>query len=324
MGTRTLVIACGFALIAVITAAGGAQAQTRTNQSNAEIFKWDQSMWDIELRPISSHVCFLTAAHGDLDQHAALGVHHSTIDLKEGYHWAQVVGGGNTQHNDSGKVWKLGGWGEEVGGGAVCVPMQDFIVDQGGWRELSPLGRAWVTTPWGLSCRVHRSRVNMWPANSITYISGFRAGFYGSSSRIEVLNASRLDEPVPGEVATSNCDVVNFEAHFYSFFAGLPDMAPSLARFKQPDGRYSSRMDVDAGQDQIEQSYLIPTREGVCYLTKINGDFRGNGEGVRIYTDVWEGTEYWVVEARAVDGEAHASVQCLNYDQRAPEITGPQ
>ena len=55
-----------FALIAVSVGAatlfsrGAAHAQVKTVESNAEVYTWDQSILDVTMRPVATHVCFLT------------------------------------------------------------------------------------------------------------------------------------------------------------------------------------------------------------------------------------------------------------------------
>lgn len=61
---------------------------------------------------------------------------------------------------------------------------------------------------------------------------------------------------------------------------------------------------------------MIKTREGVCYLTSVSGNFDGAPERVRIYPQVdASGTEYWWAEATKGDGSAYASIGCVYYDQ---------
>jgi hypothetical protein len=73
------------------------------------------------------------------------------------------------------------------------------------------------------------------------------------------------------------------------------------------------RMDV-SNISGYSSYWLTPWIDGLCYLTKISGNFDGGAEQLRVRssTDGW-----WYVEAKAASGKATSgSARCMAYDQR--------
>jgi hypothetical protein len=64
---------------------------------------------------------------------------------------------------------------------------------------------------------------------------------------------------------------------------------------------------------------MRPTRETVCYLTKISGQFGADGPAggasaaLRIYPAMVNGVEYWFIVASGMQGYGRA--ECVNYAQ---------
>jgi hypothetical protein len=77
---------------------------------------------------------------------------------------------------------------------------------------------------------------------------------------------------------------------------------------------------VEATPNRRVTMQLAPTSEAVCYFVKLGGEFVGNQEWVRIEPRVMDGREWWVLDARAIDGHVYGQARCLQYNQRSEVI----
>jgi hypothetical protein len=277
----------------------------QTSESNAEIFHYQANDSDVVMRPVATHQCFLTEATGNLDEDAGLALHRSVADMHD--RWKQKFL--TTVSTEDGDDWKLGGWSDNsesrTAGEAVCVPLSDFILDDGGVTWISEMFSTSVSAGDGFSCKNH-SGINAWRGDAATFISGFRGDFGNFGDKIWV-ELGTPSTPSSAHVSSEDCSINWFEVDAYSFFAGVPSTEnyPNYSTFS-----HRSR------PHQTAVTPLIRTRDGVCYFTSIAGNFRGNGERIRILP-TWVGDEeWWALETLAVGGEVEAGVSCLNYDQR--------
>lgn len=277
----------------------------RTEQSNAEIFTWSKGQRDQYMKPTATHTCFLTRISGAMDAITgtlpAVSVHRSSVDgaavLFDGFpsgsgdqffdHWIL---------DDVGDTWKLMGFSEarnSLTAEATCVPNADFV--------LAPGAVLWNSPRFSSVVRAPGTAVSpMWWGNAVSYLAEVAGDFNGGGEVAEILY-NGWDRPTSLGIMTQS--VLFGDAAGYSLFIGVPDR-PGTVRT------------TAVKQSGNKKKNLIRTAEGVCFLTRISGDFRGSEERVRLMpTKDSSGVEWWTFETHAGSGSASATAQCVPYFQ---------
>jgi hypothetical protein len=285
-----------------------APPSSRPRDSHAAIYAWDSNnstglgSLGVAMQPASSHVCFLSMATGNFEEPSALAVHRSQ---------KIIAGKGPKIEGDQNGVspyWWLGAWQtRSVAGEAICVPRSDFIMAPGGTTRLSTIG--WVHMNEALpDCSSHRSTA-MWNQDAVSWVSGFSGSMRSHSDRVETIwgdGTYRLN------VRIHNCDMLDGTA--FSFAAGIPGQFDGARTY----GPY--QLTTDAFTREVRKK-LIKTKDGVCYFTRLAGNFESRKGRVRIYPKVEaNGLEYWYAEAVAGGGSADIAVGCMAYDQVPGEL----
>ena len=280
----------------------------KTKQSNAEIFGWATNEWDISMKPVSSHVCFLTRVSGNLGGPSAVVVHHSSVDVAQMVISYGTQGSGPTVVNDNGTTWKIGGFqsaANSLSGEATCVPLSDFKVEPGMVKWVSGFAYAGAQTSL-VSCS-KGATAKMWGYDSVSFLTGVEGQFEGGGEVVKVTSGDWTDPWWYLHFHTVQCED-SVEGSARSLFVGFP------ASSATPSSVLRTNFSVSTSGTRSQK--MIKTREGVCYLTSVSGNFDGAPERVRIYPQVdASGTEYWWAEATKGDGSAYASIGCVYYDQ---------
>lgn len=266
-----------------------------TAQSNAEIFGVSKGEYDMQLKPVATHECFLTRVSGELDDEwSSAGLHQSTNDYEDDLDDLY----GREILNDEGPVWKLhsaNGGGNSLSAQAVCVPHSDFVLDEGMVIQSSGLVTA-------LSLGLSGDRQSLATPAAVSSLQYIKGAFNGGGESLEVVKAPQPDLPSLLVLKTERGGITEGAAR--SFFVGHPGIT-SVNR---------SNPVSSSGNDKTR---LIPTRDGVCYLTRFSGDFNGSEERVRIMPQMDDGgLEWWVLETHKGRGKAYATAECIYYDQR--------
>jgi hypothetical protein len=273
-----------------------AYSTSASAQSNAEIFGVSKGERDMRLKPVSTHECFLTRISGELDdEYSMVALHHSTNDAADdleklyGFH---VL-------NDNGDTWKLwtaNGGSNSLSAQATCVPHSDFILDPEMVIWSAP--KVWTQTHGYMT----QSRLQLWNADAVASLTGLQGDFNGGGESVEVITAPQPN--LPSVYLMKNERGVFMQGAARSFYVGHP-------------GRTSMWRTANFSSSGNKKTKLIPTNEGVCYLTRFSGDFNGSEERVRIMPQMDEqGREWWVFETHEGRGKAYGSAQCIYYDQR--------
>ncbi|HVZ33636.1 MAG TPA: hypothetical protein VG963_14490 [Polyangiaceae bacterium] len=274
-------------------------------QSDAEIFGWTANEWDVAMRPVDTHVCFLTRVSGNLGGNSVVALHRYNTDYQYTWRTSGLIHGTLA---DEGPTWKLGGAQAEdnsLSAEAICVPLSSFSIDPGMVIWTSGEGRAEVSTARpGCSSWV---AAEMWQGNAATYLSSVQGDFEGGGEGAEIVYGEGWSDPAQVRIQTQQCGY--YEAHAVSLFIGVPDQRGTWR---------TTAVEVDAGSNKKRSQRLLRTRDGVCYLTRVSGNFDGAGERVRIYPELDQsGDEWWTLEAKAQGGSAYSKAECVYYDQRA-------
>lgn len=290
------------------TSGGREKAVTwrKTAQSNAEIFGWGHTDWDVAMKPAATHICFLTMVRGDLGGGSAVIVHRSTVDTKFAWNTGSAPGG---VVDDVGPTWKLSGFqaaSNSLSGEATCVPAADFQADAGGVAFYSGIISVTAKTS-EFSC--NRTRESpLWNNFAVSYLTSVQGDFEGGGEQASIVShASDPNVVSKIRIQTQNCDDAPFHAHGRSLYVGTAS----------PLQRSMRTVRANASTSATRKVQLIPTRAGVCYLTSVSGNMDGSPESVRITTqmDAW-GVENWWLEVTKGDGSAYGQAECIYYDQR--------
>lgn len=277
----------------------------RTVQSNAEIFNWSANEFDIALKPYATHQCFLTRVSGNLGGNSAIVLHNGSTNVQAYWRATGLFSGGGSRIG--GPTWMLGGaqaHTNSLSGEATCVPLSNFFTDAGGVIWQSEGNGAGISSPSWPNCNKTASS-NLWNGDALSYLSHVHGNYEGSGEVAEIITGGR-NTPSQIRVKTGKCDY-NHSSQGRSLFVGTPGVSNMW--------RYNYSANASSGQTRTTR--MMRTNRGVCYFTRISGDFDGAGERVRIFPRVdTDGAEYWFVEAKADRGTAYANAQCALYDQR--------
>jgi hypothetical protein len=279
----------------------------RTEQSNAEMFQTAANEPDLLLKPTNTHVCFLTRVSGNLGGQSTVIVHHSSTDTR-----ARCLADADpTSENDVGPTWKINVCQKEensLRAEATCVPGSNFVLDPGGLVAGSGLFDLKVIG----DCSASLSRsMDIWPGLAVSFINGLKGRFDGGGESVEVAR-NNVSWTLPSKLwaRTQTCGLL--EGIAYSLFANIPDGGHATKAVS---------FSISAQRNESKTVKMIRTRDGVCYLTKLSGQFDGDPERIRIYPKKDSaGVEYWMVEAHADRGSAFARTECMYYDQTSGPI----
>jgi hypothetical protein len=289
----------------------------KSEQSAAEIFSWTKNdnnqvtSPDVYMKPINTHICFLTRVSGNFGGNSGVYVHRSTDDVATICPWGPFLGL-NAFSNDSGATWKLAGCQHATNSltaEATCVPGSSFILDPDGIVTGSPVQVAKVL-PTGTTCNASQSK-DLWTFTAVSYINSIMGYMNGGGEKAEILSFSDRSSLSKVRVQSQYCGSgAQVQAAAYSLFAGPSSLVQDTRRI----GVWA----LDASNGSNRTAQMIKTTDGVCYLTKISGSLDGAGEKLRIYPKKdAAGVEYWMFEARSqYGGSAYGAAQCILYDQR--------
>jgi hypothetical protein len=280
-----------------------------STQSHATVYQVTRNQTDVQMKPVSTHICFLSRLSGNLGGHdSSVVVHHSV------YNWSAVADQGRFISDDAGSVWKVASHqrnSNSLTAEATCVPLADFRVPAGSVRRVSFMFGAHYDT--GLGDCSGSARSNMWKYAG-SAISGALGSFEGGGEEVTIQQTPGDFDKIYVKTGTCGGRVDNrIEGVGYSFFFGDATFhdAPNPLAFQQ--------LRAHSGDTAYRQ--LIRTRDGVCFFTHLSGSFDGGGERVRIFPEVdGAGREWWSFEATAEGGSAYADVECISYDQTPPVV----
>jgi hypothetical protein len=291
---------------------------TRSTQSHAETFRWSKAggagnygEWDVPMKPVRTHVCFLTGVSGDLaGQGSAVAVHRSSVDMMDVAIRIGIGGGsGGTVVNEDGDTWKVAGFqifDNSLAAESTCVPLADFKLDPGGVRRISEAGRVTID-----GCTSGSAR--MWD-KAPAYLSGVQGRFGGGGEYVKTQNDFDNNWLRRGWLKARSERCVNgyVEGNARSIFLGIPGHDTGHLDYVD--------LDLDAHSHESKSRRLSATADAICYLTRVSGSLDGGGESIRLYPKKDGNTEYWYLDVKAQGGSAYASVSCLLYDQVLPPV----
>ena len=283
-----------------------ASADGAVQQSNAEMFYWAANDWDVVMKPFATHVCFLTRVSGNLGGNSIILLHRSTGDLQAEWRLNGLIPFGPLP--DDGPTWKLSGvqgTSNSLIAESACVPLENFVSEPGfvRWQTegvwyagIDPLSR-----PGCSDTKVAET----WNGDAATFLSGIQGNFEGGGEVAEIIQGGP-ETPSQLRLHIEQCNYI-FEARARSLYVGI---SGDTAMWIYPHT-------LSAGRGETKTETLMATRDGVCYLSRVSGDFDGDGERLRIYPEVdSDGIERWKFEAVADRGSAYGTASCIPFDQR--------
>lgn len=273
------------------------QFQQASTQSNAQIFSWSKGQNEQPMVPVSSHLCFLTRLSGEMaSARSIVVVHHSNTNISDHSGPEHLPNDSNGNIVEDGDTWKIGGstdGNNSLRGDATCVPKSDFLLGPSNvfWESGNVVNQKFQG---GSGAK------DLWLGNAISYIDGVHGWFEGGGEFAQI-EPGWPNTPSQLNVRTQNSSAVSGVAR--SLFLGIPGVT---------DTRRTGMVSSSGNKKQL----LLPTRDGVCYLTRISGDFNGSEERIRISPVVdAQGTEWWQFETHAGRGKAYATAECVLYNQ---------
>jgi hypothetical protein len=121
-------------------------------------------------------------------------------------------------------------------------------------------------------------------------LSGISGEFEGGGERGRVSQSPGLF--TNSAVIAESCQGW-MQVRAYSFFAGSPHVG-QIPKFH--GGEYFATLyssDVAVSQ---REARLAPVGDAMCYLSRVEGDFGGGAERVRIFQKLYNGIPYWYIE----------------------------
>lgn len=276
--------------------------------NHATMYRMSANGTDVDMRPVSTHICFLTRLSGAMRGNSQVAVHRSSFRWWEHYaYWAAGLAIPIPAPNESGDTWRLFAFKDKNNSNSViaeatCVDRRAFMTTWGQGAYFSTELGTHINVPWGISCSTRSSSIDL-SRLSASYLTRVRGKMMGSTPRI------RIEEtPAPQSwrlhVSSSRCETI-LSAGARSLYA------------RNDEQRYAGvSVTLSAGSRQHRTSALMRTSQGVCFLTELGGSFDGGGERVRIFPEQRSDGEWWVLEAKAEGGSARGTARCVSYFQR--------
>jgi hypothetical protein len=156
---------------------------------------------------------------------------------------------------------------------------------------------------------------NLWLGDAAAILSGMAGKFVGGGEFARVVQSS--DPNKPSYINAHSCQDSTIGAYGYSFFVGKPHSG-TLPKFHNFGGALESEAKVETKGSQSKSAPLIGTDMGMCYFTKISGEFRGGGEVAEIVPgpDPMSGKEMWWLRARSKsESGIEARARCMLFIQ---------
>jgi hypothetical protein len=271
--------------------------QQASQQSNAQVFSWSKGKPDQEMVPVASHLCFLTRVSGQLGgPSTSVAMHHSQTNLSDfrGPSLLPLDANGNVL--EDGPVWKIAGSSGDknsLQAEATCVPRADFRLGAGMvmWDSGNVVGTAFPT---------NTVSKDLWLGDAIAHVDLVQGWFEGGGEFAQI-EPGAPNTTTHLSVRTQNSSQTSGMAR--SLFLGIP-------------GATATRRTPQVQSSGNKKQLILPTRDGVCYLTRISGDFNGSEERIRIAPIVdGQGTEWWQLETHNGGDNVYATAECVLYDQ---------
>ena len=231
-----------------------------------------------------THVCFLSGVQGDLYRGAEVNLSH-WVDGQGRRSWMLAAPVGISGANSS--------MGE-----AVCVPWDSFVTVGDGFVWYSDP----VSANAGSGCLGRSKEVTVAPDDwGVGFLTKVYGQFEGGEEYARLLHSTSGARPLTLRVHTKQCGPMGATAREF------------IAASGSDKTRRSGPFEVSSSG--TKRQVLIPTRDGVCFLSKVSGNMDGSPESVRILPEFINGFEMWVIEARAGGGSAYGTAQCVHYTQ---------
>jgi hypothetical protein len=202
---------------------------------------------------------------------------------------------------------------------ARCAPWSSFIKNSGDvvWSSDGVSARC-KTSELGGICS---GTANLWKGDAWSVLQGVSGEMEGGGewARVGQTGTVGLSE-VKVHTATGNfLMAASMVGLGQSFFIGVPNSTRLAPFISFQNGNWvksnilfgTTTFDVSTTEG-FSSYWLAPHSQGLCYMTRLSGDFNGSGESVRITVN---GNNYFVT-ARAGNGKAYGSVRCMAYDTR--------
>jgi hypothetical protein len=253
----------------------------------------------------SSFVCALTGMQGDF----------ADDDYDGGREFVQVT-------HDQGRYRLETGPGRT--GRMVCANMSNFARPAG-----STLMRFSDFVSIDNVNSDHSQNKNMFWGDAVTMISQVRGEFQSDQEYVQVTQSTNPSTPsvLRGRTTVGDFfDETSLGGGAHSVFMGNPNnhtlvkligynTQGNLARGNvSSSGTFEMPVNTHSGFSSYWLSTTTGNNSGLCYFTKLSGDFNGNGESATI--TVRNGR--WFLEAKygGVSRGTNAKARCLAYDQR--------
>ena len=155
----------------------------------------------------------------------------------------------------------------------------------------------------------------LWLGDAAAILSGMAGKFVGGGEIASVVQS--FDPKKVSYIHAHSCQEANIGAYGYSFFVGKPHTG-SLPKFQNFGPALGTEARVATQGDQSKSLPLIGTDMGMCYFTKISGEFRGGGEIAEIVAgpDPSSGQEMWWLRARSKsESGIEARARCMLFIQ---------
>jgi hypothetical protein len=236
------------------------------------------------LTSVDTHVCFLSAVGGDLYRGAEVNLRHVSD------------GAGNLFWLLDARIGISGA--NSIMAETVCVPWDSFITEGNDF--------VWYSDPVeanaGSGCLGRSKQVTVAPDDfGVGFLTKLYGQFEGGDEYARLAHSTTDPHPLTLRVHTKQCGPMGAAAREF------------IAASEPQRTRRTSEFSVSSSG--ITRTTLYPTRDSVCFLTRVSGNMDGEPEQIRISPQFVNGIEMWVLEARAGGGSAYGSAQCVMYNQ---------
>lgn len=264
-------------------------------QSAGEFTEYTLGSSDDHGLTLASHYCVLSGVQG-------VGSTFATADV--------------SRPHESGSQWDLLGSGR-----TICVPWSNFLVSENNPATIGETSEVNVTNgdnPTGHP-ELCAARVNgleyegacdqlgaPWEFSYITSVYGY---FAGGAEGIHVKQAF--------DSFKSSGAVSSQQRSLSARFAMLGLLGLSMFDRNGQRGEFSDAPEpgftwyADNGQTVA----MIPTSEGLCAFTHLQGRITGAHDSIEITAEMRDGVNWWVMRV-ATDDWFHARARCVAYDQQ--------
>jgi len=208
-------------------------------------------------------------------------------------------------------MWAMHGKSQQTGvsGTATCYTRGSFTGAGSQQTIVSPEFVHQDKSPgchW-YGCPVHSpspTSITAWQGDSVTMITGMGGDFNGTEEYIEVKQAST---GAASTLIEAQNDIEWNEIsriHAHSFFIGVP----GAGRLARTTGIYAA-----GGVNGADRREMLPVDQGMCYLTRISGDFQGAHTAVTIERN---NNNRWELVVKGSSGDkVYGQARCMYLNQ---------